>query len=212
MRAEAQIACILAVLLCTASADAQRIRKQEHEKHRKSTVWNLDGGVFFATDGGLPSGACFRMTGHVSAPGFFEGLKRVDDWDDTHYERGTELVSTFPNQLSVTFSLRDIPCDPRAKEASEQPMLTPEMIGSLRLGLFWKKGVTMRPIRKYTRGDETIVPIEPYATDLAQQLPKRYEWNFSFEVPSEGIPITDSLVFLVVTHDGKLAARVSARL
>jgi len=212
MHPKANLACTLALLLVSSGASAQRLGKEEHQKHGNRTVWNLDGGVPFSTDGGLPSGACFRLSGRVSAPAFFDGLKRVDDLEDTFYERGSEIITAFPDQLSVTFSLRDTPCDPRGGKLVEQPTLTPEMINNLRLGLFWKDGVTMRPIRDYPRGELTIVPIEPYAIDLAKELPKRYEWNFSLEVPSKGVPLTDSLVFVFVTHGGQLAARVSARL
>ncbi|HUL17204.1 MAG TPA: hypothetical protein VLV88_14500 [Terriglobales bacterium] len=212
MRPEAQLACALAVLLLASSSSAQRPIKEEHQKHGKRAVWNLDGGMPFSTDGGLPGGECFRMSGRVSAPAFFDGLKRVDDLDETFFERGTEIITEFPDQLSVTFSIRDIACDPRGNAAAEQPTLTPEMINTLRLGLFWKKGVTMHLIRDYLRGEITIMPLAPYATDLAKELPKRYEWKFSLEVPSKGVSLTDSLVFLLVTHDGQLAARVSARL
>ena len=42
------------------------------------TVWNLEGGAFFATDGRIPNGPCFRLTGQATAPEFFENLKRIE--------------------------------------------------------------------------------------------------------------------------------------
>jgi hypothetical protein len=202
------LTCPLAAQNAPTGADKS---KKDH-KQSDHTVWNLDGGAFFETDGGLPNGACFRMAGHVTAPGFFDGLKRFDDDDGTFYMRGEEVVRTFPEKLFVTFSIRDFPCTPDLKDAAAQPVLTPEMMSKLRFGLFWKSGVEMQLIRNYQRTSETLTPIVPYATDLAEELPKRFVWRFAMTVPSKNVPITDSLVFVLATPDGHLAARVSARL
>src|SRR5258708_9118057 len=63
-----------------------RINKPEAPQKKspkvpKRTVWNLDGGVFFATDGHLENGSCFRLSGGVTAPDFFDGLRRIDTAD-----------------------------------------------------------------------------------------------------------------------------------
>src|SRR5258708_5412814 len=74
-----------------------RINKPESLKKKapkvpKRTVWNLDGGVFFATDGHLQNGSCFRLSGGVTAPDFFDGLRRVDTDDGTTYLRHDKVV------------------------------------------------------------------------------------------------------------------------
>jgi len=43
-------------------------------------------------------------------------------------------------------------------------------------------------------------------------VPERYEWNIQFALPSEGVPIEDSLVLTLEAPDGTIAARTSARL
>src|SRR5258707_15478268 len=45
---------------------------------RDKTVWNYEGGLFLQTNGSIPNGPCFRISGHVAAPGFFAILKRID--------------------------------------------------------------------------------------------------------------------------------------
>src|SRR5215467_15493402 len=67
----------------------------------KRTVWNLDGGVFFTTDGHLPNGSCFRLTGHLNAPDFFDGLRRVDTADGTYFMLHDKVVTTYPAQVQV---------------------------------------------------------------------------------------------------------------
>src|SRR5262245_47865395 len=58
-------------------------KSEKKSKPAKRTVWNLDGGVFFATDGHLPNGSCFRLNGQMNATDFFDGLRRVDSEDGT---------------------------------------------------------------------------------------------------------------------------------
>jgi hypothetical protein len=60
--------------------------------------------------------------------------------------------------------------------------------------------------------ESRVERIQPYATSLAGELPARYEWTFEFVVPSAGVPLMDSLAFVFRTADGKIAARVAARL
>jgi hypothetical protein len=52
----------------------------------------------------------------------------------------------------------------------------------------------------------------PYAVKLATELPKRFEWSYQLAVPSKDVPLTDSLVLVFRTADGRIAARVAARL
>lgn len=188
------------------------VKAKKESKSPERTVWNLEGGAFFATDGGLPNGACFRLSGNVTAPGFFENLKRVDDAEGTTYRRGPETVTYFPEELDVTFSIRDAPCSLALEETTARPALTREMMSSLRLQLFWKHGVALREIGNARIIEGAIKALEPYAADLAKELPPRYEWFYSLKVRSADVPLTDSLVFVVETPDGRTAARVAARL
>ncbi|HWZ55231.1 MAG TPA: hypothetical protein VNZ63_04115, partial [Verrucomicrobiae bacterium] len=82
------------------------------QARRSKTVWSYDGGVFFATDGSLPNGVCFRVSGEMNAAEFFDHLKRVDDEHGTVFRRGPETVSEFPEALAVSFAIRDLPCTP----------------------------------------------------------------------------------------------------
>lgn len=194
------------------AARAGKNSKKEAKPKSDRTVWNLDGGAFFATDGGLSNGACFRLSGRVTAPGFFDNLKRIDDAEGTSYRRGSELVTHFPDQLFVEFSIKDSPCSLELSETSVRLPLTPEMLATLRLRLFWKNGLAMQPVENAKVAESTIRPLEPYAQDVKKELPQRYEWFYLMTVPSAEVPLTDSLVFVLETPDGHFAARVAARL
>ena len=196
---------ILFLLLLAPLASASQSR-------RDKSVWNYDGGVFFATDGSLPNGVCFRVSGNLDAPDFFLNLKRINDEKGTIFRRGTETVTHFPDELFLSFEIHDLPCTPGLQETGSRTYLTPEMIGTLRVSFYWKRGVELRGAKNITELHAAVEPIVPYAANLTSQLPKRFEWSYQLAVPSKDVPLTDSLVMVFRTEDGRIAARVAARL
>lgn len=182
-----------------------------HDKN----VWNYAGGVSLITNGSLPNGACFRLQGHVNAPGFFDNLKRIDTVKGALFRRGSEVVTHFPAQVVLVFVVRDqrdFTC-PKPPEGDERaPYLTREMMSALKLYLYWKHGVELRPIAHVEQKYFSVDPIIPYAAARAHDLPERLEWSYEYVVPSADVPLSDSLVLILRTPDGRMAARVAARL
>jgi hypothetical protein len=182
---------------------------------REKTVWNYDGGVPIITNGSIPNGPCFRINGQVSAPGFFDHLKRIDSDTGTIFRRGSETVAQFPDYLVLTFVVRDHydnTCPPRVENAASSPYLTRAMMSTLNLFLYWKHGVELRPIGGVESKYFSVDPVKPYASPQAGDLPERFQWSYQYLVPSKGVPLTDSLVLVLRTETGHIAARVAARL
>ena len=188
-------------------------QKKRPPKVPKRTVWNLDGGVFFSTtDGHLPNGACFRLSGEVNDPKFFDGLRRIDTDDGSTYTLHDKIITAFPNELFVTLHLLDFPCTLNLKDASVRPPLTREIMSTLHLNFLWKDGIAMRPVESSKRTAASARRLTPYATDVVDELTPRFEWNFAFTVASDGVPLTHNLVVIIETQDHKIAARTAARL
>jgi len=181
-------------------------------KGQKRTVWNLDGGVFFSTDGHLPNGSCFRLSGQLTAPDFFDGLRRVDAAEGTTYVLHEKVVTVYPPELLLTLHLLDFPCTLDLKETVVRPPLTREIMSTLRLNFFWKDGIAMRPVEASKRKAASLKRLAPYAAEAAGELAPRFEWNYAFTVASDGVPLTNDLVVVIETEDHKIAARVAARL
>jgi hypothetical protein len=198
----------LAALLLLAAAAPTALAQPKHEK----TVWNFDGGISLNTDGSIPNGPCFRLTGKVFAPEFFENLKRVDSELGTIYRRGNDVVSMFPEKMQLHFMMYDLPCSDQIQVTGTQLYLTRALMKSLRLSFFWKHGMVLRPAKGVTPKHLEARPVPVYGAEQAMDLPEKYEWWFEFDVPSENVPVTDSLVILVRTADGHIAARVAARM
>ena len=201
----------LLFLFLVPCVSAQAARHGKPDGHEK-TVWNYDGGVLFETDGSLPDGVCFRIYGIMNSGDFFDSLKRIDTDKDTQFRRGVETVAKFPDSVMVAFSIKDQLCPPGMQQVGTRKYMTQKMIDDLRLSLYWKHGVDLRPVRDAKEIESHVNRIQPYATSLSGELPARYEWSFEFVVPSAGVSLLDSLAFVFRTPDGKIAARVAARL
>jgi hypothetical protein len=202
------------LLLCdqpsTLALDAQK--PGDKPKRIPKTIWNFDGGVFLETDGSLSDNTCFRLAGHMADKGFFDNLKRIDDSHGTTYLRGKEIVTEFPEHLKLLFVIHDMPCPSQVPDPKGRQYLTREMMSTLHLSLFWKRGVDLRPAENFKIKFFSVEPVLPYATELAKELPKRFQWAYELEIAGAGIPLTDSLVLILRRDDGRIAARVAARL
>lgn len=206
---------ILGFFCLACSASARQSQKKSHEKNKpqqEKTVWNYDGGIFLIGDGAVPSGPCFRIHGRVTSGDFFDDLKRIDTDSGTIYRRGAAAVAHFPEELLLSIEIHDELCPSALKTVGTREYLTREIMSTLHLNLYWKRGVDMRPAGKVKVMSSSVEPIAPYATDLASELPERLLWTYDLAVPSAGVPLTDSLVLVFRAPDGHIAARVAARL
>lgn len=202
---------LLLFLFLVPCASPQAARHEKHDGHDQ-TVWNYEGGVLFETDGSLPNGVCFRIYGIMNSGDFFDSLKRIDTDGGTQFRRGSETVTKFPDSVAVAFTIRDQLCPSGMQQVGTRKYMTQKMIDDLRLSLYWKQGVDMQPVKGAKEIESHLDRIQPYATSLGAELPARYEWSFEFLIPSEGVSLMDSLAFVFRTPDGRIAARVAARL
>jgi hypothetical protein len=227
LRAISIVGCLLLTLFAAAPAwtlqsrieertdsKAEAREKPAKTKPAKRTVWNLEGGVFFATDGHLPNGSCFRLSGQMNAPDFFDGLRRVDSEEGTSYFLRNQLVTEYPDEVQIVIHLLDFPCTLDLKDTIVRPPITREMMATLRLNFYWKQGVHMRPVEESKRTAAETRRIETFAAGPAagDELAPRYEWSYAFSVKSDGVPLTNTLVLVIENEEHKIAARVAARL
>jgi hypothetical protein len=184
-----------------------------HPPREKST-WNYDGGVQLVTDGAIVNGPCFRLTGRLKAPQFFDNLRRVDSSTGTLFRRGNEIVTEFPERMELSIELYDMPCSDKLEEAgTTRVYLNKAILRTLHLNFYWKRGLSARPATEIKLKHMEMIPVEPFAGGLSSEpLPVKYEWWFKFDVPSAGVPLTDSLVLVIFSPEGKIVARGAARL
>jgi hypothetical protein len=213
-------ACLLALFFCAldhaaiaAQSPHAKEKKSKQEQDKDRTVWNFSGGMVLLTDGAVSPETCFRISGRVTGGGFFAELKRIDDNSGTTYRRGDQVLTEFPDKLLLNFSLYDFPCPGQLRaDGPRRTYMSQEMMDSLRLSIYWKHGVDMQSVENPELRAAAVEPIEPYAVSLAESLSPRFVWTYAYEIPSAGIPLTDSLVVIFRSSDKRIAARVAARL
>ena len=127
-------------------------------------------------------------------------------------KRINDIVTEFPKRLHLSMSISDIPCDPHMQQTNSRVYLTAEMIRALRLNFFWKRALELRPVHGIVNSGGEVRPVPWYSHGLEQELPKRFEWLVEFELPGEGVPLTDNLVLMMYTQDHRLIARGAARM
>ncbi len=211
--------CIGALLLLAALPTISAAQKDKNKHEKEKTVWNYEGGLFLQSNGSIPSGPCFRISGHVAAAGFFDNLKRIDTESGTIFRRGQEVITQFPEQLSlqfVVFDHYDPTCPPQVENTNSSRYLTRTMMSTLHLYLYWKHGVELRPVAGVEPKYFSVDPVLPTATARAaahgNPIPEKLAWSYEFLVPSAEVPLSDSLVIILRTPDNHIAARVAARM
>lgn len=208
----AYLACFVVAGFVAFLPETNAQKKPNKPKPLETRIENYYGGVFLIGDGGIPNGPCFRIHGRVTAGAFFNQLRSFATDDGTMFRLGPEEVTEFPEALHLSLTIRDMPCETGLQPVGTNSYLTREEMSSLRLTLYWKHGVEMRPAGKVSVVSTSAEPIAPYAKDLAGELPKRYVWSYEVEVPGAGVPLTDSLVLIFRTAKERIVARVAARL
>jgi hypothetical protein len=202
----------LLMLVPVAAANHGQQKPTKKEKPVRKDVLNFDGGILFETDGSLSEITCFRVSGRATAPQFFDGLKRIDDEHGTQYRRGQEVLTEFPEELTVSLVIFDFPCPGQLGKPGPRRYLTKEMMRSLRFSFYWKRNLELRHIENLKQAAATAEPIGSYNTASKEDLAKHYRWFLEFTIPSVGVPLTDRVVLMIRTTDGRTAARVAARL
>ena len=188
------------------------VRSGSPDPPHDRTTWNYDGGLLMVTDGAVQDGPCFHLFGRLTADEFFTNLRRVDTTTGTLYKRGNVVITEFPEVMNLSIVLFDRPCSDGLEVTGSPTFLSKAVIGSFHLGFSWKRGMAMRPVHGVSLKSADAQLVSPYAEQLAEKLPKKYEWIFQFSVPGKGIPVTDSLVLVIYSADGHIVARVAARL
>jgi hypothetical protein len=154
---------------------------------------------------------CLVLYGDVEAGDFFDHLRGRKTVNGIQFRKGAQDVKTFPENLIVkviaalgTCSVRE-----RAAEAgnvsSKNVHLDDDFMRSVTFDGSWKQGFTEKPAELGPVAEGRIRNPIPLTND-------RDWWEYEFKVRSEAISLNDALVIVMQSPDGKMVARLSARL
>jgi hypothetical protein len=154
---------------------------------------------------------CLILYGNVEAGDFFDHLRGRKTSDGIQFRKGARDVKTFPENLTVRVIAVLGTCSVRERAAeggsvfSSHVHLDEDFMRSITFDGSWNQGFAEKRAELGPVAEGRIRNPIPLMND-------RDWWEYEFKVQSQGISLDNSLVIVMQSPDGKMVARLSARL
>ncbi len=159
---------------------------------------------------------CGNLEGALSADDFFDGLVRIDQRHRVEFRKDSQPVKEFPSKVAVALAGDITTCsapDPnnplsfvRPGNGSSPPEVR-EFINGLRFTAAWKNNYGFQPVQNFSVVKSAPGPDKSlHFNGVNDQIP----WRFAFQVPSQGVPLTNQLVISVYAPSGAKIATFTA--
>lgn len=158
------------------------------------------------------SSVCGNLSGALSADDFFDGLVRIEAHHAVEFRKASQPVHEFPSQVAVALAGNFMPCAEPAKGPhvdfvrpgnGSSPERVNDFINGLRFTAVWKNRYGIQPVQGFS-----VTKSAP--TDRNFGINDQIPWRFAFQVPSQGVPLTDQLVISVYGPSGAKLASFTA--
>jgi hypothetical protein len=179
-------ACLL--LAPVARAQSESLTGKMHEY--KDDV-SLSNGQIRAGD------VCVNFIPVMQSLGFFNGLERIDTSQGSEFRRNSQPVDFFPDYLTIEITIRIEVCDSN----TYTPAQTPDAIKGMQFRVQWKRGLYLRPVASLT------IERKPLRLEEGDN-----QMLYVIKVRDHNVPLTDHLILSVISANGKIMSRMSARL
>jgi hypothetical protein len=140
---------------------------------------------------------CVNFIPVLQALGFFNGLERIDTPQGSEFRRNSNAVLYFPDYLTLEINIRIEECDSNVYT----PAKTPNIIRGIQFRVQWKRGLYLRPAANVT------IERKPLQMEEGDN-----RMLYVIKVRDHNVPLTDHLILSVISANGKIMSRMSARL
>jgi hypothetical protein len=140
---------------------------------------------------------CINFNPVMTAGDFFDGLQRHENASGDQFRKNSQVVTTFPEQITVQVQTTVTVCD--ADLYTPAPL--PSFFNGLQFKVQWKRGLAMRSVA------QVVVQRVVFASQEGDN-----RLMFLLKIRDHNVPLTDHLIISVMSPQGKLLTRMSGRL
>jgi hypothetical protein len=140
---------------------------------------------------------CVNFIPVLQSLGFFNGLERIDTPQGSEFLRNSHPVDFFPDYLTIEINVRIEVCD----ADMYTPAKTPDIIKGIQFRVQWKRGLYLRPVANVT------IERKPLQMEEGDN-----QMLYVIKVRDHNVPLSDHLILSVISANGKIMSRMSARL
>lgn len=140
---------------------------------------------------------CVTFEPRMESGTFFDGLERIDLDSGIQFRKNSASVFNFPSYLKIDIRVSVHVCDSNIYT----PAHSPDFMKGMKFRAQWKRNLDLRPVANITLEN---VPLNLEEGDN--------RLLFVLRIRDEDVPLTDHLIISVLTAQGKLLSRMSARL
>jgi len=155
---------------------------------------------------------CGNLTGVLSSGEFFDGLQRLGTGRHIEFRKDAQPVTEFPSTIGISLAGKITPCVSEQSNSGVRFVLpgngssqqdVNEFTNGLKFTALWENRRGVQPVSNWSvtksvGGDATW--------GVNEQIPVR----FAFQVPSQGVPLTNQLVITVYAPSGVKLATFTA--
>jgi hypothetical protein len=155
---------------------------------------------------------CGNLAGVLSSGEFFDGLQRVGTGRHIEFRKGAQPVKEFPSTIAISLAGKIAPCASersgsggdfaRTGNGSSQQELN-EFTNGLKFTAQWVNPRGVQPVSDWS---VTKSVSDGKSWGANDQIPTR----FAFQVPSQGVPLTNQLEITVYLPSGVKLATFTA--
>jgi hypothetical protein len=158
---------------------------------------------------------CGNLSGALSADNnFFDGLVRIDKGRRVEFRKDSQTVKEFPSQVAVALA-GDVTTCAAPDGGSGMSFVKPgnasspgevsEFMTGLKFTAAWKNRDGLQPVQNFS-----VVKTTPSDKGWHVGTNDQIPWRFAFQVPSQGVPLTNQLVISVYAPSGAKLATFTA--
>ena len=150
---------------------------------------------------------CLMIGARAVSGEFFRGIQTKRKNGEPVYRKKGKVITVFPRRLTVYIDAGFDRCTgPGPKDCDRCDFrFSASFMDSLRFEAYWKHGFD-------TQKAELGVLSTEKSNDLSRLAPNAELWKYALSIESENVPLTDSLVIIVLSPDGRVVSRLSGKL